>query len=133
MRDINLTQLQLKENDTCRKNGKITTNFEPLDKKDVVNKAYLDTKLSKVEGQISYVEKEYFEFKLHNDKQPEEVLIERAVKTTIQIIYDKVLFDKYDNVDEVIEDYLLIDEVNEKPILDLEEVNDDNVFQWFYS
>ena len=34
--------------------------------------------------------------------QSEEVLIERAVKTTIQILYVKGLFDNYDNADEIL-------------------------------
>ena len=43
---------------------------------------------------------------LHDEQSIEEVLIQRAVKTTIQILYDKGLFDNYDNADEVIKDFL---------------------------
>ena len=39
--------------------------------------------------------------------------MQRAVKTTIQILYDKGLFDKFDNTDEVLKDYLLT-EVNQR-------------------
>ena len=51
-------------------------NFELSTDEDAVNKKYLDTKLSKKEGQISFIEKDYTEFKLHNNKQCEEVLVE---------------------------------------------------------
>ena len=44
---------------------------------------------------------------MRNDKHfIEEFSIERVVKTTIQIWYDKGLFDKYDNANEVLNDYL---------------------------
>ena len=70
------------------------TKMEPSKDEDVINKAYLDKKLSKMEGQISYIEKIYNEFKLFNSKKSaEEILIEKAVKTTIQISYGKGLFD----------------------------------------
>ena len=55
--------------------------------------------------------------KLLSDKPSiEEVLVQRAVKTTIQILYDKELFDNYDNADEVLEDFLFT-----RRKLDLEE------------
>ena len=95
-------------------------NFEPSDDEDVINKAYLETKLSKIEGYVSLKEKDYREFKLGNDKQSEDVSIERAVKTTIQILYDKGLFRIYNNADEVLKDYLVIDEVNERRRPDLD-------------
>ena len=86
----NLNQLKLKVNDTYEMIEKIPTNFEPSHDEDVVNKTYLDTNLSKIENQISYIEKGDNEYELHNSKLSiEEVLIERAVKTTIQILYDK--------------------------------------------
>ena len=50
----------------------------------------------------------------------EEVLLQRAVKTTIQILYHEGLFDKYGNADEILKDYLF----GEKRKPDLEEVND---------
>ena len=37
----------------------------------------------------------------------------------------------YDNAYEVIKDYLLADEINERRTPDLEELNDDNIIQWF--
>ena len=68
-----------------KKNEKITTDFEPINNDDVINKAYLDEKLSKIIGHITFCEKDYDEFKLQYIKQSrEKILIERAVKTTIQ-------------------------------------------------
>ena len=43
------------------------------------------------------------------DKQSEDVLIERAVETTIQILSDNGLFDNYENTDEVLKQNLLIE------------------------
>ena len=75
---------------------------------DVINKAYLDEKLKEIDGQISYIEKHYNEFtKQYNKKPVEEILIPRAVKTTIQILYDKGLFGNYANADKVLKDFLI--------------------------
>ena len=94
--DLNIIQLQLEVHDTYKKDEKITTNFEPTDDSDVINKAYLDEKLKQIDGDISYIEKDYNEFKLQYKKQTvEDILIQRAVKTTIQILYDKRLFDTF--------------------------------------
>ena len=50
-----------------------------------MNEAYLDEKLKKIDGKIPYVEKDYNDFKIKYNKQSaEEVLVQRAVKTTIQ-------------------------------------------------
>ena len=90
-----------------KKDEKITTNFEPTDNSDVINKGYLDEKLLKINGHLSKLEKGYNEFKLQNNKQNvEDILIQRAVQTTIQILYDKGLFDNYSNADKVLEDFL---------------------------
>ena len=43
VQDINPNQLKLKVNHTYQKHEKITTNFEPSDDLDVINKIYLDT------------------------------------------------------------------------------------------
>ena len=61
VQDIPISQLKLKVNDVFKKDEKITTNFEPSDDKYVINKAYLDTKLSKIEGHLSLVERNYSE------------------------------------------------------------------------
>ena len=63
----------------------------------------------KINGHISKLEKDYNEFILQHKKQNvEEILIQRAVKTTIQILYDKGLFDNYANADKVLEDFLFV-------------------------
>ena len=90
MQDIKFNYLTPKVRDICEKNKKITTNFEASNPEDVINIGFLDTKLLKLEGQISYVEKDCNELKLQNK---EELLIERPVRTNIQSIYDTRLFD----------------------------------------
>ena len=78
------------------KKVKKKTNFEPVDNEDVINKSYLDSKLLKIDGHLSKLEKDFNEFKLQYNKQNvEDILIQRAVRTTIQILYDKGLFDKF--------------------------------------
>ena len=107
LQDSNISQLKLEVHDTYKKDEKITTNFEPVDGSDVINKSYLDAKLLKIDGHLSKLEKDFNEFKLQYNKQNiEEILIQRAVKTTIQILYDKGLFDNFQNADKVLEDFL---------------------------
>ena len=67
------------------------------------------------------LEKDYNEFKFqHNKQSVEEVSVQRAVKTTIQILYDKGLFDNFQNADKVLDDFLF----TTKRRVDLEKVND---------
>ena len=107
LQDLNINNLKLEVHDTYKKDEKITTNFKPVNDEDVINKSFLDEKLKKVDGHLSKLEKDYNEFKKQYDKQSvEEILIQRAVKTTIQILYDKGLFDNYQNADKVLEDFL---------------------------
>ena len=107
LQDLNISQLKLEVRDAYKKDGKITTNFEPIDNSDVINKGYLDEKLLKINGHLSKIVKDFNEFKLQYNKQSvEEILIRRAVKTTIQILYDKGFFDNYANADKVLEDFL---------------------------
>ena len=107
LQDLNINNLKLEVLDTYKKDEKLTTNFEPVDDSDVINKAYFDEKLIKIKGHISKLEKKFNEFILQYNKQSvEDILIQRAVKTTIQILYDKGLFDNYDNADKVLEDFL---------------------------
>ena len=109
LQDLNINQLKLEVHDTYKRDEKLTTNFEPIDDSDVINKAYLDEKLKKIDGHISYLEKDFNEFKVQYKKQSiEEILVQRAVKTTIQILYDKGLFDNYANADKVLEDFLFV-------------------------
>ena len=107
IQDLNISKLKLEVYDTYKKDEKLTTNFEPVDGSDVINKDYLDEKLLKIDGHLSKLEKDFNEFKLQYNKQSvEEILIKRAVKTTIQILYDKGLFDNYANADKVLEELL---------------------------
>ena len=81
----------------------------------------------KINGHLSKLEKDYNEFKLQYNKQSvEEVLIQRAVKTTIQILYDKGLFDNYANADKILEDFLFV--TRRRGDLS-EQVNDNDGFQ----
>ena len=107
LQDLNISQLKLKLCDTYKKDEEITTNFEAVDNEDVINKGCLDSKLLKMDGHLSKLEKDYNEFKKQYNKQNVgAVLIQRAVKTTIQILYDKVLFDNFQNADKVSGDFL---------------------------
>ena len=73
-----------------KKDQKIKTYFETVDDEDVINKSYLDSKLFKIDSHLSKLEKDSNEFKLQYNKQNvEDISIQRAVKTTIQILYDR--------------------------------------------
>ena len=107
LQDSNINQLKLEVHDTSKKDEKLTTKFEPVDNEDVINKGYLDSKLLKIDGHLTKLEEDFNEFKLQYNKQSvEDILIQRAVKTTIQILYDKGFFDNFQNADEVLEDFL---------------------------
>ena len=109
LQDSNINQLKLEVHDTYKKDEKITTTFEAVNDEDVINKGYLDDKLIKINGHLSKLEKDYNEFRLQYNKQSvEEILVQRAVKTTIQILYDKGLFDNYANADKVLDDFLFV-------------------------
>ena len=76
----------------------------------------------KINGHLSNLEKDFNELKLQYNKQSvEDILIQRAVKTTIQMLYDKGLFDNYANADKVLEDLLFTTRRREDLI---EQVND---------
>ena len=107
LQDLNINHLKLEVHDTYKKDEKLTTNFEPVSNSDDINKGYIDDELLKINGHISKLEKEYNEFKIQYNKQSmEDFLIQRAVKTTIQILYDKGLFDNFQNADKVLEVFL---------------------------
>ena len=56
--------------------------------------------------------------------------VERAVKAIIQLLFDKISFDNYENSEETLKSYLLNDKVNDRRRLDLDASNDDdNVVQ----
>ena len=106
---LNINQIQLQVHDTYKKDEKIPTTVEPTNPEDVINRCFLDKKLSKIEGHFSLLVKGYNEFKLDYNKQSvEQILIQRAVKTTKQILHDKGLFDTYANADKVLEDFLFV-------------------------
>ena len=107
LQDSNINELKLEVHDTYKKDEKITTNFDAVNDEDVINKGFLDEKLLKINGHLSKLEKDFNDFKLQYNKQSvEDILVQRAVKTTIQKLYDKGLFDNYDNADKVLEDFL---------------------------
>ena len=121
LQDFNINQLNLEVHDTYRNDEKLTTNFEPTDDSDATNKARLDEKFLKINGHLSKLEENYNEFKIQYNKQSvEEVLIQRAVKTTIQILYEKGLFDAFPNADNFLKDVLFVTRGRG----DLEKVND---------
>ena len=123
LQDMNINQLKLKVLDTYKKDEKITTTFEPTDDSDVINKSYLDEKLKKTDGHISYIGKDFNEFKSQYNKQSvEDILFQRAVETTNPILYDKGLIDIFQTADKVLEDFLF----TTRRRADLsEQVNDD--------
>ena len=56
-----------------------------------------------MDGHLLFLEKDYKQFKLQNNKQSEEeILIQNAVKTTIQTLYGKGLFDSSPKSDKVL-------------------------------
>ena len=65
---------------------KTKTNFEPVNDSDVTNKAYVDEKFLRIDGHLLFLKNDYNEIELQYNKQSaEEILIQRTVKTTIQI------------------------------------------------
>ena len=67
----------------------------------------MDEKLKEIDGPTSFFEKDYNEFKLQYNKQSvKDILIQRVVKTTIQILYDEGLFDNFQNADKVLGTFL---------------------------
>ena len=76
LQDLNINQLKLEVHETFGKDEKIKTNFEPVENEDVINKGYLDSKLIKIDGHISKLEKYFNEIKLqHNKQNVEDILI----------------------------------------------------------
>ena len=66
LKDLNINQLKLEVHDNYKKDEKLTTTFEAVHDQDVINKSFLDSKLSKIDGHLSKLEKDYNEFKLQN-------------------------------------------------------------------
>ena len=121
---MNINQLKLEVHGSCKEDEKIKTGFEPNNNESVINKAYLDEKLIEINGHLSKLEKGYNEFELQNNKHSvKAILIHRAVKTAIQILHDKGLFESFPNADKVLKDFLFV--TRRRP--DLEKLNDDVV------
>ena len=68
LQDDNISQIKLKINEANKTDEKTTTTFEAVNHEDVINKAYQDEKLKKIDGRISYIKKNYNEFKKHYNK-----------------------------------------------------------------
>ena len=119
VQDVILNQLKLRVYDSYEKDEKLTRIFEAVNVEDVINKVYLDAKITKKEGHFFKIEKNTL--KLRKEKQSVKVLIEKAVKTTIQIFFDEGFYDKYDNANEVLKVYLS-NEVNERSRPDLDPI-----------
>ena len=96
-----MNHLKLKVNDTYKNDEKITTNVEHSYEEDEVYKSCIDTEIFKIECHLSLIEKDYNQCILHNNKQSE-VLIEKAVKTTVQLLFHEGLFHNYEKADEVL-------------------------------
>ena len=76
----------------------------------------------KIDGHLSLLQRDYNEFVvLSNNQSREEVLIRKAVKTTIQVLYDRSLFDGFPKTNKVLKDFLFATGRR----LDLEKVNAD--------
>ena len=76
LQDLNINQLKLELHDTYKNDEKRTTNFEPTNYEDVLNKINLDEELININGHLSKLEKDYNEFILQYNKQSvEEILI----------------------------------------------------------
>ena len=58
VQDFNIEQLKHKVNDSFEKDEKMTTKIEVSRDKDVINKIYLDSKMSREEGYLLTKEKE---------------------------------------------------------------------------
>ena len=121
IQDKKANQLNLEVHHTYKRHEKITKSFEPSIDEDVINKAYLDEKFFKLYGHLSLSEKDYNEVKSQYNKQSlEEILFQRAVKTAINILYVKIVNDKFPMMMQFQKKILLV--TRSRP--DLKEVND---------
>ena len=89
---MNIKQLKLKVHDIYEKDEKTTTNFKAVNDEDVINITYPDENISEIDHHLSFLEKDYNQFKLHYNKQSvERILIHRAVRMTIKVLYFQML------------------------------------------
>ena len=109
VQDLNNSQLKREVYDTYKTDEKLTTKFEAVNDEDVTNEGYLGTKLSEIGDHFSVSEKNYNEFDLQNNKQSvEDVLVQRVLKTTIQILFDQWLFDSFPNAVKDLKDFSFV-------------------------
>ena len=64
VQDLKINQLKLEIHDIHEKEEKITTDFEPINDEDVINKTYLDEKILNINGHLSIFEKDYNDYKI---------------------------------------------------------------------
>ena len=135
---FNEIRINLKMNDTSKKNKKRTTKLEPFDDTKCIEdrKIYPKQRFKKTQKKSKLLGNKNAKHPLGLERTikqfVEEVLFEKTVKWTIQTLYDRGLFDNCDHADVVLKHYLFIDEVNNRRGADLEElVNDENVLQSF--
>ena len=115
--------------DTYEREENTTSKFQPVKVEDVIKKAYLHKIKLKIERHISISEKEWNDNKVLRSKQSiEEVSIQRAVKTTTQIFFDKGLFDFSAKADEVLKNFLFVT----RPRPDLKKADDDVIEGFYY-
>ena len=57
VQEVSINHLKLEVHESNNKDEKITTNFEASNPEEVLRKGYPGGKLSKIEGQNSYIEK----------------------------------------------------------------------------
>ena len=75
---------------------KLSMNFEGSYDEDVLNKTYLDTKLTEVKVLIRYIEKIRND-PMDHERYTEVFLIHKGVKTTIQKLNDNQKFFSFEN------------------------------------
>ena len=62
LQDLKVNHLKLEVDDTYTKYAKLTTDFEPTDNSDNINKGCPDEKLLIINGHFSFLEKDYNEY-----------------------------------------------------------------------
>ena len=105
---MKFNQTKLEVHDSYKKDEKPTKHSETTKDIDVINRGYLDGKLIKLNDHLSLVEKNNQIKIQYNKESVEETSIQRAVKTTLQILCDKGLLDNFPNSDKVFKVFLFI-------------------------
>ena len=92
VQELNINQLNLKVHDTFKKDEKRATKFEAVDGVDAINKSYLEEKQKKetVISLISKTNTTNLNYKTTNNLKKKFLFNDqRAVETTIYVLYDK--------------------------------------------